>query len=147
MRVADSTEDCRMPNVMNLIHKGYNHKTPINFEFWWCHFYCSRVMPLYKLKSCWFFVPFSSLSLPQPNVMKRIHKASYHRTQIKFGFWWHHFYCSRVMPFKNWTIAYLFIYISYFSFTQPNVMNCIHNAYYHKTQIKFEFLLASLIPF
>ena len=36
------------PNVMKLIHNTFNHKTKIKFEFWWSHFYCSRVVSRYK---------------------------------------------------------------------------------------------------
>ena len=57
---------------------------------------CPSVCP----SQSWF--PFSNFSLPQPNAMKLIHNAYYHKIQIKFEFWWCHFNRSRVMPLYKW---------------------------------------------
>ena len=43
------------------------------------------------------FFRFRSLTLlSQPNVMKLLNHAHYHKTQIKFVFWWGHFNYFRV---------------------------------------------------
>ena len=55
----------------------------------------------------WF--PFSNFSLPQPNVMKLAHNAYYHKTQIKYKFWWRHFYHSRAMPLYHRKVAEFFV--------------------------------------
>ena len=68
----------------------------------------------------------SNFSLPQPNIMKLIHNAYNHKTQIQFELWMCHFYRFRVMPFTN------------FCLPQPNGKKLIHNAYLNKIQIKFE---------
>ena len=43
-------------NDLILTNNAYNDKTQIKFEFWWLHISRSRVMPLYKWKTCWVFV-------------------------------------------------------------------------------------------
>ena len=35
--------------------KAYFHKIQVKFEFWWPHFYYSRVMPFTNLKNADFF--------------------------------------------------------------------------------------------
>ena len=41
------------------------------------------------------------LSLPQLNVIKLIQNAYYHKTQIKFEFWWHYFMVVELWSFTN----------------------------------------------
>lgn len=73
-------------NVMTLIQNAYYNSIQINYQFCWCCFYRSRVMPLTKWEKC---LSFHSLilNLPQPNVMrlKAIVNTSnlYHREQIQ----------------------------------------------------------------
>ena len=91
------------PNVLKLTHNAYYQKTQIKFEFWWCHFYLSRVLPLLQMEKIMNFrFLFSSFSLPKTNVMNLIHSAYYYKMQIKFEFWWEHFYCIRVMSPYKW---------------------------------------------
>ncbi len=68
-------------------------------------------VPTYiRASQSWY--PFSNFSLPQPNVMKLIHNAYYHKTQIKFEFWWHLFYFSRVMLLYKWKNCWIFRFCS-----------------------------------
>lgn len=43
--------------------------------------------------------------------------------------------------FKSWKIAEIFVSVSNLGLLQQNSMHHIHNASYHKTQIKFEYFL------
>lgn len=50
------------------------------------------------------------LGLPQPNVMKVINTANYHKTQIQFEFGWRHFYCSWVIKQRGvHHLSYMFL--------------------------------------
>ena len=58
---------------------------------------CSRVgLKFYRCPYLQKWFMFSNLSLPQPNIMKLTQNVYYHKIKIKFEFWWHHLYCSRV---------------------------------------------------
>ena len=48
-------------NGLILTNNAYNYKSQIKFEFYRFHMYRSRVMPLYKWKTCWVFVSVLSL--------------------------------------------------------------------------------------
>ena len=109
-------------NVMELIHIACYHITEMEIKIGRDGFYCLWVMPLYKHKK-WYFFYFCSLTWVCLNqfVLKFIHNAYYHKTQIKLEIGWHHFYRYWVMPLLKW--------ISYFSLHQSNVMNLILNTY------------------
>ena len=86
---------------MKLIHNAYftKHRWSLNFG---CITFSSRVMSLYKWKKSWnLLFLFPNICLPQPNIMKLIHKAYYVKTQMKFEFWWCHFYSFRLKIFNS----------------------------------------------
>ena len=59
-----------------------------------------------------------------------------HRLSINFG--GITFTVLELCPFTNGKNAEFFISVLYyFSLSLPNIMKLIHNAYYHKIQIKF----------
>ena len=113
------------------------------FEFWLCHFYCSRVMPLYKWKNCISFLfPFPNFSLPQLNVKKFIINVYYHKTQINFEFWRRYFYPSRVnaMPLYKWKNCWIFCFSSIHLVWLYRMLGYLYTMLItEKTQIKFEF--------
>ena len=65
--------------------------------------------PLQMVKLLNFTFPFSNLSLPQLNVMKLIQNAYYHKTQIRFEFWWRHLYRLELCPFTNGKTAEIYV--------------------------------------
>ena len=50
-----STLVCLRLMLWNFSRMCMTTKHRSNFNFWWCHFYHSRVMPLYQWKNCWIF--------------------------------------------------------------------------------------------
>ena len=93
-------------NVMKLIHNAYYHKTQIEFEFKWHHFYCSRAMYLFKRKNCWIF-RFRSLIVICFDQMLRnlstIFITTKHRSSLNFG--GVTFTVLKLCPFSNLKIA------------------------------------------
>ena len=78
------------------------------------------VLPLsVRTSRNWF--PFSNLSLPQPNVLKLIHNAYYHKTQIKFDFQPDPMYGFVVRPAGASVSSDTFFFYFYFN----NILYCI----------------------
>ena len=74
-------------SLNQILRKLYTRIITTKYWFWWCYFYCSKVMPLYKWKKLVdFLFRFSFFGLPQPNVMKFLHNTYDHKTQIKYKF-------------------------------------------------------------